>query len=125
MSTADCIECQYQKRNGKPLLTPSGARPNPALRSGDKVTIRTGMDAGKPATIVGRDGERVKVRLSSGTTLSVRPQELDLARRNPASASASEDGGIAGTLLLILGTLSLLFGLILPVVLKPQQPAAR
>lgn len=125
MSTADCIECQYQKRTGKPLLTSPETRANPALRNGDKVTIRSGMDAGKPAKIVGRDGTRVKVQLNSGTILSVRPQEIDISRRNPSGTNSEDGGGIAGTLLLMLGTLTLLFGLILPVVLKPQQAAAR
>lgn len=124
MSTADvpCEECEYQKRSGKPLLATTAARSNPALRDGDRVTLRSGLDAGKAATIVGRDGERVKVRLSSGTMLSVRPQELDLARRNPSGSS-----GIAGTVLLVIGTLTIVLGIVLPLILNrtTATPAAR
>lgn len=118
MSTADvpCEECEYQKRHGKPMLTAT-ARSNPALREGDRVTLRSGLDAGKAATIVGRDGERVKVRLSSGTMLSVRPQELDLTRRNPSGGS-----GIAGTVLLVIGTLTIVVGIILPLILNRITP---
>lgn len=120
MSTADvpCEECEYQKRSGKPLLATTAARSNPALRDGDRVTLRTGLDVGKTATIVGRDGERVKVRLSSGTMLSVRPQDFELARRNPSGG-----GGVAGTLLLVLGTLTIVFGIILPVILNKTTTA--
>lgn len=126
MSTADvpCEECEYQKRHGKPMLAAvaASARSNPALRDGDRVTLRSGLDAGKAATIVGRDGERVKVRLSSGTMLSVRPQELDLARRNPSGSS-----GIAGTVLLVIGTLTIVLGIVLPLILNrtTATPAAR
>ena len=122
MSTAivPCEDCEYQKRHGKPRL--SDARENPALRDGDAVTIRTGLDAGKAGTIAGRDGSRVKVRLASGTVLSVRPQELTLARRNPSGGS----GGVAGTMLLLLGTLTIVFGIVLPLILNrtTQDPAA-
>ena len=122
MSTADvpCEECEYQKRHGKPMLAAmaASARSNPALRDGDRVTLRTGLDVGKTATIVGRDGERVKVRLSSGTMLSVRPQDFELARRNPSGG-----GGVAGTLLLVLGTLTIVFGIILPVILNKTTTA--
>lgn len=122
MATAivPCEECEYQKRTGRPM-TSEAPRGNPALREGDRVTLRTGTDAGKAATIVGRDGGRVKVKLlGSGTFISVRPQELDLARRNPSGSS----GGAAGTLLLILGTISIVFGIILPVVLNRNNASA-
>jgi hypothetical protein len=117
-TTDDCDECQHQKRTGHPLTVAKVLpRANPALRNGDRVTIRTGLDAGKRAQIVGRDGARIKVRLESGTVLSVRSQELDLPRRNPDGS----DNKTLGTMLLILGTLSIVFGIILPAVM--QRPA--
>lgn len=118
-TTPDCDECEYQRRTGKPMTVAQTApRENPVLRTGDNVTIRTGLDAGKRATIVGRDGQRVRVRLESGTVLSVRSQELDIPRRNPSGS----DNTTVGTMLLILGTLSIVFGIILPAVMpRPSR----
>lgn len=72
------------------------------------------------ARIVGRDGERIRVKLDSGTMLSVRPQEVTLTRRNPDGSN-----GIGGTLLLALGVLALLLGILLPVVQPASPPQQR